>query len=69
MKNFKERRNCILAAFEQTKCDLQDLNSDIENQISQHETSIADLQAEIKDLKELKSGNNSTISALAKFLH
>lgn len=66
MNNFKERRDNILGVFNQAKADLETLNVDIQEQISQNQTAIAELTAKNSELVALKSNNDSSIKTFSK---
>lgn len=68
MENFKKRREAILDTFERSKAELQQLNLDIEDRIAECNAHISGLREEVKGLESLKSSNNTSISAFAKFL-
>lgn len=66
--DFSSRKDSILSAFRQTKADLEQLNKDIDVEITSNNKTITALQAEQTNLKNLKATNNSSIKGLNSFI-
>lgn len=52
--------------FSQAKRDLEQLNTEIDAEIAENKTKIADLQAENADLLSLKTSNENSIKSFVK---
>lgn len=68
MPTFQQRRDTILSQFAQAKADLETLNSDIDTEIEKNKSVISTLTSKNTELASLKSNNESSIKAFAKFL-
>lgn len=66
MESFKSRREGIMDMFSQAKRDLEQLNTEIDAEIAENKTKIADLQAENADLLSLKTSNENSIKSFVK---
>lgn len=66
--DFSSRKDSILSAFRQAKADLEQLNKDIDVEITSNNETITALQAEQTNLKNLKATNNSSIKGLNSFI-
>lgn len=66
--DFSTRKNSILSAFKQAKEDLEQLNKDIDSEITSNNEAISALQTEQANLKSLKSSNNTSIKGLTSFI-
>lgn len=64
--NFSQRRESVLNVFNKAVGELNILNDDIDETIKDNESTVATLQAQNKELKELKTSNNKTISFFSK---
>lgn len=68
MLTFQQRRDTILSQFAQAKADLEKLNSDIDAEIEKNKSVISTLTSKNTELASLKSNNEGSIKAFAKFL-
>lgn len=64
--NFSQRRESVLNVFNTAVTDLNALNADIDNAVKANESTVATLQAQNKELQELKTSNDKTISFFSK---
>lgn len=64
--NFSQRRESVLNVFNKAVGELNILNADIDETIKDNESTVTTLQAQNKELKELKTSNNKTISFFSK---
>lgn len=67
MNNFKERRDSILALFSEAKTALEDLTTDINEQIKTNQAEIAYLSSQNAELSSINTKNAASIKALSKF--
>ncbi|MEG0646932.1 MAG: hypothetical protein RSH25_15665 [Bacteroides sp.] len=64
--NFSQRRESVLNVFQKATAELNALNADIAKEIETNESTVATLQAQNKELQQLKTSNNKTISFFSK---
>lgn len=64
--NFSQRRESVLNVFNTAVTDLNALNADIDNAVKANESTVATLQSQNKELQELKTSNDKTISFFSK---
>ena len=67
MKDFKTRRESILAVFHKAKSDLEALNADIQAEIDANKQQIAAPTTLNSELMALKSNNEVSVAAFKKF--
>lgn len=65
---FDNRRGSVLEALQVNKCEIELLNSVIEDQIASHKTEIAQLKTQIKEFKRAKVRHGWLLSMLIRWL-
>lgn len=64
--NFSQRRESVFNVFQKATAELNALNADIAKEIETNESTVATLQAQNKELQQLKTSSNKTISFFSK---
>lgn len=64
--NFSQRRESVLNVFNTAVADLNTLNADIDEAVKANESTVTTLQAQNKELRQLKTSNEKTITFFSK---
>ena len=64
--NFSQRRENVLSVFNGAVKELNTLNADIDETMKANENTVAELQAQNRELGKIKSSNNKTIAFFSK---
>lgn len=66
--DYKQRRESILSDFAKAKTDLENLNAEIQAEMDDNVAQMQNLAAKNKELRSLKTDNDSSIKTFSKFL-